>query len=70
MFAVNFTGCGESLTGCPTGYTGLTFVKHGSSDNGGVAPCRQVNPHPEICPDVCPTNDKPVCCKGNREFSV
>jgi hypothetical protein len=48
----------------------MTFVKQGSSDNGGCEQENQSLPHPLTCPTVCSTNNKLVCCNSNREFSV
>ncbi|PPR04933.1 hypothetical protein CVT24_007314 [Panaeolus cyanescens] len=61
------TGCGRSLN-CAAGYTALTTVKQGSSDNGGCEQQNQNLPHPQTCPEVCSTNNKPVCCNNNPGY--
>lgn len=62
-------GCGETTTACASGDTFLTFVRQGSEDNGS---CEAENSDPNVinkqpCPEICSTNNKPVCCEASGE---
>ncbi|KAF7316287.1 Chitin-binding type-1 domain-containing protein [Mycena indigotica] len=59
------TGCGS--TSCASGDAFLTFVRQGTEDNGS---CEAENSDPNVinkqpCPEICATNNKPVCCEAS-----
>ncbi|TFY61110.1 hypothetical protein EVJ58_g4713 [Rhodofomes roseus] len=65
------SACGETLSECPSGYSGLTFVKQGSTDDGY---CEEEHDDSNIrvkhtCPTVCSSNDKPVCCASESSYN-
>ncbi|KAI5116231.1 hypothetical protein M0805_001223 [Coniferiporia weirii] len=60
------TSCDEDES-CVSGYEVQTHVKQGSSDNG--ASCEQSPDPKQVCPEICQSNTKPVCCEDNYGLS-
>lgn len=49
------------------GYVNQTYVKQGSGDNG--VSCEQSPLANKVCPEICLSNTKPVCClEGSKQF--
>lgn len=51
---------------CVSGFVAQTYVKQGSVDNGS---CEQQPPTNNVCPEICQSNTKTVCClEGGKQL--
>jgi len=62
-----YTGC--FADSCAAGYQVQTRVKQGSQDNGGCENQGPLVKNP-VCPQVCQSNTKPVCCQEGCEWCL